>query len=123
DIGASVAFLLRLSQAALWGGARHAEKQGISRDQVYKNVLDDWIKGRGRLAEKVTLFHTHHWSGGFGGSKWAAIGHAAIGLDTAGLELIRKPASESAIATVSTLNNLINLWHNNAWLLDKFVDA
>ncbi len=122
-IGASVAFLLRLSQAALWGEARHAEHQGIGRDQVYKAVLDDWIKGRARLAEKVTLFHTHAWSGGFGGAKWAAIGHATIGLDKAVLNLIAKPSSQSAVAIVETLNNLINLCHNNAWFLDKFVES
>ncbi len=122
-IGASVAFLLRLSQAALWGEARHAEHHGLSRDQVYKNVLDDWRKGRDTLAEKVTLFHTHHWSGGFGGQKWAAIGHAAIGLDKAVLDLIKAPSTKSAVDIVATLNNLINLCHNNAWFLDKFVES
>src|SRR5881394_854011 len=122
-IGASVAFLLRLSQAALWGEARHAEHKGLSRDQVYKAVLDDWQKGRAQLGEKVTLFHTYHWSHSIGGPKWAAIGHATIGLDKAVLDLIRDPSTKSAVAIVETLNNLINLCHNNAWFLDKFIES
>lgn len=122
-IGASVAFLLRLAQAAVWGEARHAEHSGLSRDQVYKAVLDDWLTGREQFAKKVSLMHTHHWHGGFGGSPWAAIGHGTIALDRAVLDLLADPTEARAGALVARLNALVNLAHNNGWFLNKFSEA
>lgn len=122
-IGASVAFLLRLAQAAVWGEARHAEHSGLSRDQVYKAVLDDWLIGREKFAQKVTLMHTHSWHGGFGGKPWAAIGHATIALDAAVLDLLAHPTETKAGALVGKLNALINLAHNNGWFLNKFCES
>ena len=122
-IGASVAFILRLAQAAVWGEARHAEHKGLSREQVYKGVLDDWITGREGLGVKVTLMHTHHWGGGFGGKPWAAIGHATMDLDRAMIVLLQDPTEQHAIDVVARLNALVNLAHNNGWFLNKFCDS
>lgn len=124
-IGASVAFMLRLGQAALWGEARHAGGHGhkLSRAQIYTDILDDWLKGREKLADKVALFHTHKWGGGYGGPPWAACGHATVDLDRSMFELIRLPSRVNAKKVLAELTNTINLAHNNGWWLNKFSTA
>lgn len=120
-IGASVAMMLRLAQAALWGESRHAKSiQGMSRDQIYKSILNDWLKGRNGLRDKIALFWTHTWGSGFGGAKWAACAKATVDLDTAMLDLIRVGTRKQAEKVLAVLTNVVNLAHNNGWWLNKF---
>lgn len=124
-LGASVAFMLRLGQAALWGEARHAEKSTgggkLSRDQIYQNILDDWAVGREKLADKVGLFFTHSWGGGFGGKPWAACGQGTIDLDASMLALIKSPSRTNVKNVMASLTNVVNLAHNNGWWMNKFI--
>lgn len=120
-IGASVALMLRLAQAALWGESRHAKNPGhLSRDQIYKSVLNDWLKGREGLYGKISLFWTHSWGSGFGGMKWAACAKATVELDAAMLELVRTGSRQQAKQVLAVLTNVVNLAHNNGWWLNKF---
>ena len=119
-LGVSVAMMLRLGQAALWGEARHKEHKGLAREQVYASVLNNWLLGRSKLGEKTTLFHDPSWKAGFGGKAWAACGHATIDLDTAMLTLIADPSEANAKDIVVKLNTVINLAHNNGWWMNKF---
>lgn len=137
-LGASVALFLRLSQAALWGEARHAfsNAQGydpallpaikplkhLSRQQIFSQVLDDWSKGREGLRDVVRCFHLK-WSGSFGGKAWAAIGHATVTLDTAMVELVRIPSRLNAKRVIAALTTAVNLAHNgiaSGCFLNKF---
>lgn len=137
-LGASVALFLRLSQAALWGEARHAysnakgfdpatlpaikELKHLSRQQIFSAVLDDWTKGRKGLRDVVRCFHLH-WGGSFGGKAWAAIGHATVGLDTAMLDLVKIPSRLNARRVIASLTTAVNLAHNgisSGCFLNKF---
>lgn len=120
-IGASVAMMLRLGQAAIWGEARHAKKTGLQREQIYQSILNDWLKGRQGLKANVALFYTHKWAGGFGGKAWAACGKGTTDLDAFMLQLICKPTIENAKAVLAALTNVVNLAHNNGWWLNKFI--
>lgn len=122
-IGASVALMLRLGQAALWGEARHASESGLkgkARDQIYKSILNSWLKGREGLKDKVSLFWTHSWNGGYGGPPWAACGKATCELDASMLALVRVPSRMNAKKVLASLTNAVNLAHNNGWWLNKF---
>lgn len=122
-IGASVALMLRLGQAALWGEARHASESGLkgkARDQIYKSILNSWLKGREGLKDKVSLFWSHSWNGGYGGPPWAACGKATCELDASMLALVRMPSRMNAKKVLASLTNAVNLAHNNGWWLNKF---
>lgn len=126
-IGASVAMMLRLCQAALWGEARHAEKTPkgakLSRSQIYDKILDNWLEGRAGLRDKVKLFWTHKWGSGYGGMAWAACAQGTVALDSAILTLIKLPSPDSVKAVLAALTNVVNLAHNNGWWLNKFIGA
>lgn len=126
-LGASVALFLRLGQAAVWGEARHAwsygaEKslpdgikpliKGQSRQQVFANVLDEWVTGREGLKGVTRCFHEGHWGGSMGGKAWAAISHAVVELDRAMMELIRIPSKVNAKKVYVRLTAAVNLAHN-----------
>lgn len=140
-LGASVALFLRLSQAALWGEARHAfsNAQGfdpaslpgivplkhMSRQQIFSSILDDWSKGRKGLRDVVRCFHLK-WGGAFGGKAWAAIGHATVTLDTAMVDLIKIPSRLNAKRVIAALTTAVNLAHNGVsagCFLNKFCSA
>lgn len=127
-IGASCAFLLRLAQAALFGEARHCPQddnhaKGLSRQQIFATVLDNWTLGRAGLAAKVITFHTWGQGSGFGGDAWAAVGRGTIDLDTAMITLVHEPTVENAAKVVAVLTNVVNLAHNNGWFLNKFANS
>jgi len=137
-LGASVAFMLRLGQAALWGEARHARSYatgvkpeylktlgGVThgshdRQQIFREILDEWLKGRQGLDHIVGIFHAK-WRGGFGGDAWASCGHALVQLDKAMLDLIRVPSRMHAKRVLGSLTTVVNLAHNARWWLDKFL--
>lgn len=133
-LGASVALFLRLSQAALWGEARHAtshatgyvsvkgDMTGLSRQQIFAGILDDWMKGRAGLRDRVRCFHLK-WAGGFGGPAWAAIGHATVALDKSMIDLVRLPSRVNAKRVMEKLTTAVNLAHNGiaaGCFLNKF---
>lgn len=122
-IGTSVALMLRLAQAALWGEARHKDAKGLPREQVYSSILDNWLHGRSKLKAKIDLFFLSHWAGGYGGPAWAACGQATAKLDAAMLTLIKQPTEANAKALLGCLNTVVNLAHNNGWWLNKFADT
>jgi hypothetical protein len=127
-VGASCAFLLRLAQAALWGEARHNpadvnHHKGLSRQQIFSQVLDNWTLGRSRLADVVIGFHSWGQGTGFGGDAWAAVGRGTIDLDSAMLRLVNEPTVANAENVVAVLTNVVNLAHNNGWFLNKFASS
>lgn len=120
-LGASVAMMLRLAQAAIWGEARHKHNPGkLSRNQVYDQILDNWIVGRTQLQAKGDLFFTKAWAGGYGGPAWGACSQATAELDSVMLKLVKSPSKAGAEAVLSCLTNVVNLAHNNGWWLNKF---
>lgn len=119
-LGASVAMMLRLGQAAIWGEARHKDGKGLSREQIYAGSLDHWLHGRSKLRDKVALFFEKSWFGEYGGPAWAACGQATVQLDTAMLTVIQQPTIANATALFTCLTNVVNLAHNNGWWLNKF---
>lgn len=138
-LGASVALFLRLGQAAVWGEARHCPThakgydikdlpqikalKGLSRQQIFTDILDDWIKGRNGMRQVVRCFHLPWGGGGFGGKAWAAIGHAVVNLDTAMLDLVKVPSRLNAKRVIASLTTAVNLAHNgvaSGCFLNKF---
>jgi hypothetical protein len=138
-LGASVALFLRLGQAAVWGEARHAPShakgfdpkdlpevkaiKGLSRQQIFSEILDDWTRGRKGLRSVARCFHLSWGGGGYGGKAWAAIAHAVVNLDTAMLDLVKVPSRLNAKRVIASLTTAVNLAHNGVsagCFLNKF---
>ena len=135
-LGASVAVMLRLAQAACWGECRHKDGgKGVplpkgqphvgklSRQQVFAGILDNWAVGRLGMLDKGKLFLQGNWSGGYGGPAWAACAGATNDLDATMLTLMANPTEQGAKQVVATLTNVVNLAHNNGWWLNKFTKS
>jgi len=120
-LGTSVAMMLRLGQAAVWGEARHkGPTPKPDRQQVFAMVLDDYVKGRKGFKAKARLFWEKTWAGGYGGKNWGACAEALMDLENHMHGLIRGEAGITPQTLVGQLTRVVNLAHNNGWWLDKF---
>jgi uncharacterized Zn-binding protein involved in type VI secretion len=120
-LGTSVAMMLRLGQAAVWGEARHkGPSPKPDRQQVFSQILDDYIKGRKGFKAKARLFWECTWAGGYGGKNWGACAEALMDLENHMLALIHGQAGVTPETVVGQLTRVVNLAHNNGWWLDKF---
>jgi hypothetical protein len=128
-LGTSIAVMLRLGQAAIWGEARHAEHHTaiatgkLSRAQIFTKILDQWQDGRDQLKTKADLFWSHAWHGGFGGTAWGTCAKALVALDQAVLDLVRVPSLVHAKRILAAHTTAVNVAHNNGWWLNKFAPS
>lgn len=121
--GTAVMLALKLGFAACFGEARHKEKHGLARHQVYEKAWADVANHVKRFNEARTKFYQKGWSPGFGGKKWGACADATADLWNATVRLVRHKTKENLTAVVDALNVVINQAHNNGWWFNKFILA
>jgi hypothetical protein len=121
--GVAVMLALKLGFAACFGEARHKEKHGLARHQVYDKAWADIASHVKRFNETRVKFYNKKWSPGFGGKAWGHCADATADLWNATVRLVRHKTKENLTAVVDALNVVINQAHNNGWWFNKFIAA
>jgi hypothetical protein len=119
--GAAVMLALKLGFAACFGEARHKEKHGLARHQVYDKAWADIASHVKRFNETREKFYNKKWSPGFGGKAWGHCADATADLWNATVRFARLKSKESLTILVDALNVVINQAHNNGWWFNKFI--
>jgi hypothetical protein len=121
--GVAVMMALKLGFAACFGEARHKQKNGLQRHQVYEKAWADIASHVKKFNEARGLFYKQKWTPGFGGKAWGKCADATADLWNATVNLVRVKKKESLTAVVDALNVVINCAHNNGWWFNKFISA
>gem|GEM_PF-3423551 len=123
-LGIAAMLMTRLGYAAALGEYRHSfrsgEWRGMSRDQVYDELFEDYLLHRDQVEQAWASFFYGKWSSSYGGPAWACCTHETMKLEQAMLALIATPTPAHVAALVTQLNVTVNLAHNNGWWLNKF---
>lgn len=120
-LGAAVAVTLKLAFCACFGEARHKQKTGLSRDQVYHRAWSDMREAVRRFNEARSRFYQKGWRPGFGGKAWAKCADATAELWNLTVRFVRNKTLEDLKRLVESLNKVVNCAHNNGWWFNKFI--
>jgi hypothetical protein len=121
--GVAVMLALKLGFAACFGEARHKDKHGLQRHQVYDRAWADIASHVKKFNEARGKFYLQKWTPGFGGKAWGKCADATADLWNATVNLCRTKTKESLTAVVDALNVVINCAHNNGWWFNKFISS
>ena len=127
-LAAAATIFLTFGSASCLGELRHKKgsKKNYSRKAIHEKVFVNPLKSWKSFSRCSNIFANEKlWIGGFGGQAWLACSQAcqqilvALGAASNGKSVLatRKVLNK----LVATLNNAINLTHNNGWWLNKVV--
>jgi len=148
-LGLGIGYAVRLLGLLSIGEARYGSKhpKQANGEVIARNVIwDRWWSGwgplaQGRVRRSYLSFKNGHWSGSYGGDKWARIARYQILMDEMAQHLIRKSYNQDWSSTsnlevayntlgsrnrikqrlLDMFNEVINIGHNCGWVFNKFV--
>lgn len=120
-LGVAVAVALKLAFCACFGEARHKQKLGLARDQVYSKAWADVEESVRKFNEARSKFYQKGWRPGFGGKAWAKCADATAELWNATVRFVRNKTEQDMNQMIESLNKVVNCAHNNGWWFNKFI--
>ncbi|HWP59502.1 MAG TPA: hypothetical protein VNL14_16540 [Candidatus Acidoferrales bacterium] len=121
--GVAVMLALKLGFAACFGEARHKQKHGLARHQVYDKAWANLRESVQKFNEIRKKFYEKGWRPGYGGKAWGKCSDATADLWNATVRFVREKTPEALKNVNEALNVMINCAHNNGWWFNKFIYA
>jgi len=127
-LAAAVTIFLAYGAASCIGELRHSKKKikPLTRSYYYEEVFANAVKSwRGFSGCSKKFADGTLWSNGYGGATWLVCSMACTTILKAFSVLVNSKATsfsrKKLDKVASTLNNAVNLAHNNGWWLNKIV--